>query len=215
MTKQGDWSESPTQLYARERGAARLLEESFEEGGRTVLESPESLVARAHASVVAPERGAQRARLPAPHSLRQTAPALPDALPRIPGQPTPRPEVSRLANRGTPPPVVPALPRRATPPAPPAVPPSARFAKPGAPPTRDASAERRLTLTPLPIVSPSSVNPASVTPAPLAAPTRQVPLAPRRAQRPATASQYRFIGMVALTGLGLGMGLVFLVRAVF
>jgi hypothetical protein len=70
------------------------------------------------------------------------------------------------------------------------------------------AAERRLTLTPLPVANPSSV------PVPPLAPiTRLTPLAPARARRIESAG-YRFIGMIALTGFTLGMAIFYLARAV-
>src|SRR5688572_27594078 len=97
MMKQRDWSEDPTQLYPGGRAAPRLLKESFElDGGRTVLEPPQSIEALVYASVVAPEEGAKRPQLPLPASLRQVLSGTPGATPRLTRLVTPPPRPIRI-----------------------------------------------------------------------------------------------------------------------
>jgi hypothetical protein len=63
MTKQGAWSEAPTQIHSHRR-AARPPVASFDEPVvRTVVEPPDPVAAQAYASAVAAERGAQLAEL--------------------------------------------------------------------------------------------------------------------------------------------------------
>jgi hypothetical protein len=180
MMKQRDWSEDPTQLYPGGRAAPRLLQESFEpDGGRTVLEPPQSIEALVYASVVAPESGAKRPQLPLPASLRQVLSGTPGT--RIPRLVTPPPRPIRIVT---------------------------------------PSAERRLTLTPLPVANPASVPAHTEVPVealpplqPITRSGRHAKVAPISRGRAAIA-RYRFIGLVALVGFGMGMAVVTLVRAV-
>jgi hypothetical protein len=211
MMNEGHWSEDPTRLYPREQGACGVPQETFtEDGGHTVLEPADSIFARLHAAVGAPARSVPRAQPPLPPPVRPAREGAPPSPPGIP----------RLA---TPPPLPPRrLPRLPTPPASLS---SARVPDPlphALQPNRPANGERRLTLTPLPVAPPpSTLTPLpvaraeSVMPPPLAPITHHPRLTPSRALRAAHAHHpYRFIGMVALTGLALGMALLHGVRAI-
>jgi hypothetical protein len=201
MRKKVDWSEAPTRLCRQEREISPPLVDDFgQETGRiTILEGDES----PSVDVDFGEDTGRLTVLEAPESLEARAyasVAVPERGAQHAQLPLP-PSLQHVLSGG--PTSAPRIPRLATP-----RPASSPYLRLATPRPEVASTTRRLTLTPLPVA-----NPASIPVLPLAPITRQTPLAPARAHRPEVA-RYRFIGMVALTGLALGMALYYVVRAI-
>jgi hypothetical protein len=132
--------------------------------------------------------------LPEPRAQRPQLPLPPSLRQALSGAPGSAPRVPRVAT-----PLVPAsIPYLTT-----------RVPTPRTEAAPDSKVQRRMLLTPLP-----PANAASIPVPPLAPISRQAPLAPARAHRPEIA-RYRFIGVLALTGLVLGIAVFQLARAMF
>jgi hypothetical protein len=94
MRKQGDWSEDPTQVFREQREKAALPVGFEEEGGNTVLETIQEILARTHV----PARATERPTLPPPRRPVAFGAAAQAPLPRVPTPPA-RPSVPYLTTR--------------------------------------------------------------------------------------------------------------------